>query len=107
MAKGLATILSLSSSERYLFREDGVYRVPGDTVATVPGLDCVGERVLVLYDLNVDQPIIQSFSSWPYIIASSPQIRISRYDRWEKERGKLNARFVMNPWDWPDIYAIR
>ena len=99
------TVFSYSPTQRYLFREDGVYYIPNGTISNVPNIDHHDNNALVLYYLNDSQNTVEEFISWPHVVTSPPQVEW--YSRWEEKCSHSNARFVMNTWSWPEVYFVR
>ena len=99
-------MLSLSSTHRYLFREDGVYWVPEKTILEVPNINPYEDSALILYDLNTNQPTIEKTIGWARVIAASPHWS-PHYCQWEEENSYTNARFVMHTWSWPEMCSVR
>lgn len=92
---------------RYLFRDTGVYHIPGNTFMVSNASQLHGnidtKNALVLLDLNEEQFHPRRFSNWKLIVASSPQP--ARYKEWRKQRPVKT--FVMKPWSWSEIYIAR
>ncbi|EJC97434.1 uncharacterized protein FOMMEDRAFT_163396 [Fomitiporia mediterranea MF3/22] len=98
------TILMLRPNIRYLFQDDGVYSLPGESYVSTDDSAIIQEplgRVLVLYDCNSDQEkAILACPGTRMLISTSP--KKSRYHRFEKEQRA--EMFVMQTWAWYEIY---
>ena len=105
LAEGRQTVLSLSPTQRYLFRDDGVHWIPDISIHKVPDIDYYDHGALVLYELNTAQTTIEKCIGWPHVIVSSPKWS-ALYSEWESERPGLTVRFVMQPWTWKETYCI-
>ncbi|EJD07142.1 uncharacterized protein FOMMEDRAFT_76968, partial [Fomitiporia mediterranea MF3/22] len=96
------TIFMLDTFRRYLFRDKGAYRLPGDLYIT-NDREILQESstTLVLYDCNSKQEkATDVFQGIKTLISTSPEL--SRYDRFDKESYTLT--FNMQTWSWSEVY---